>query len=154
MNDIDEKEEANMTAQTNKDTSRTLTESFSHVALVVDDEPTVRRYYQNTLRVLEWDCIAVADGRSALELLGEKRFDIVFLDLAMPGMNGAETLQEIATSWPQTFVVISTGHPESEMMRQALQIGPFGVMRKPFTLEHLRVMLPMALDFSHRVSRK
>ena len=77
----------------------------------------------------------------ALEKLKAQRFDVIFLDLAMPGMNGAETFREIRRAHPAAKVVIITADPNSDLMAKALDVGPFAVMRKPFTLDELRVVL-------------
>ena len=59
----------------------------------------------------------------------------------MPGMNGAETFREIRRAYPTAKVVIITADPNSDLMAEALDVGPFAVMRKPFTLDELRVVL-------------
>ena len=74
-------------------------------------------------------------------MLAQRRFDIVFLDLVMPGMNGARTFQEIRDRDPEATVVIITGYPNSDLMAEALQVGPFAVMRKPFGPEDIRLVL-------------
>jgi CheY-like chemotaxis protein len=76
-----------------------------------------------------------------LEQLQGQHFNLVFLDLLMPGMNGAETFREIRQIDPVANVVIITAYPDSALMSEALQVGPFAVMRKPFSLEELRVVL-------------
>jgi len=67
-----------------------------------------------------------------LELVKQADFDLVFLDLKMPGMDGAELFHQIKIIRPKLPVTIITGYPNSEMMVRALAHGPLGVMRKPF----------------------
>jgi len=62
----------------------------------------------------------------------QRDFDLVFLDLKMPEMDGAKLFRRIKTIKPKLPVTIITGYPESDMMAQALAQGPFGVMNKPF----------------------
>ena len=62
----------------------------------------------------------------------EGDFDMVFLDLKMPVMDGAELFRQIKTIKPDLVVTIITGYPESDLMARALDHGPFGVMNKPF----------------------
>jgi len=59
-------------------------------------------------------------------------FDLIFLDLKMPKMDGAELFARIKKIKPQIPVTIITGYPDSEIMDRALQQGPFNVMKKPF----------------------
>ena len=72
---------------------------------------------------------AASDG---LELVKKQAFNLVFLDLKMPGMDGAELFRQIKTVKPGLPVTIITGYPESDIMERALAHGPFGVMEKPF----------------------
>ncbi len=63
----------------------------------------------------------------------QKDFNLVFLDLKMPGMVGDELFGRIKEIKPRLPVTIITGYPDSGMMKRALAQGPFGVMNKPFT---------------------
>jgi DNA-binding NtrC family response regulator len=60
-------------------------------------------------------------------------YDIVFLDLKLPGMDGAELFKQIRVIKPELPVTIITGYPDSEIMMHALASGPLGVMKKPFS---------------------
>jgi CheY-like chemotaxis protein len=73
-----------------------------------------------------------ASGKEALELVAKQEFDLLFLDLKMPGMDGADVYQQIRAHKPRLPVVIITGYPDSDIMAKALAQGPFGVMNKPF----------------------
>jgi CheY-like chemotaxis protein len=77
--------------------------------------------------------ITVETGSEGLELVKQRDFDLVFLDLKMPGMDGATLFRRIKTIKPTLPVTIITGYPESDMMAQALAQGPLGVMNKPFS---------------------
>ena len=67
-----------------------------------------------------------------LELVKQEDFDLAFLDLKMPGMDGAELFRQIRIIKPKLPVTIITGYPDSDMMTRALDQGPLGVMNKPF----------------------
>ena len=73
--------------------------------------------------------------------LEDQSFDLIFLDLMMAGMNGAQTFQEIRSNDESAQVVIVTAYPDSVMMAAAMEIGPFAVMLKPFSLRQLRGFL-------------
>ena len=100
--------------------------------LVIDDEETIRSLFKETLEELGHRVIAVETGSEGLELIKQRDFDLIFLDLKMPGMDGAELFRQIKTIKPKLPVAITTGYPNSDMMARALALGPFGVMNKPF----------------------
>ena len=101
--------------------------------LVVDDEEIIRLLFKETLEELGHRVIAVESGFEGLELVKKQDFDLVFLDLKMPGMVGDELFGRIKDIKPGLPVTIITGYPDSGMMARALDQGPFGVMNKPFS---------------------
>ena len=100
--------------------------------LVVDDEEVVRLLFKETLGELGHKVITAENATSALEVVNQQDLDLVFLDLKMPGMDGAELFRQIKSVKPRLPVTIITGYPDSDMMVRALAQGPFGVMNKPF----------------------
>lgn len=100
--------------------------------LVIDDEEIVRILFQETLEELGHKVTTAGSGSEGLTLVKQQDFDLVLLDLKMPGMDGAELFHQIKTIKPKLPVIIVTGYPDSEMMMRALTYGPFGVMNKPF----------------------
>ena len=105
--------------------------------LVVDDEEIIRSLFKETLEELGHKVITTEDGSEGLDLVKKRDFDLVFLDLKMPGMDGAELFRQIRTIKPKLPVTIITGYPDSDMMARALARGPFGVMEKPFGEEDI-----------------
>ena len=101
--------------------------------LVIDDEDTIRLLFMETLQELGHDVLAVETSSEGLELVKSRNFDLIFLDLKMPGMDGAELFGLIKNVQPKVPVIIITGYPDSEIMARALAQGPFAVMKKPFT---------------------
>ena len=100
--------------------------------LVVDDEEIIRSLFKKTLEELGHKVVAAETGLKGLELLKQRDFAMVFLDLKMPGMDGAELFRQIKTTKPQLPVIIITGYPDSDIMARALAQAPFGLMNKPF----------------------
>jgi len=100
--------------------------------LVVDDEEIVRLLFKETLEDLGHRVIIAETGSEGLELVKQQDFDLVFLDLKMPGMVGDDLFGWIKAIKPRVPVTIITGYPDSGMMTRALAQGPFGVMKKPF----------------------
>lgn len=122
-------------------TYASLPEKITPSALVVDDEPRVCEFIVRFLARCDWRGAAVGSGEGALEKLETEHFDLILLDLVMPGMSGAETFRGIRKVDPEVPVVIITAYPDSNLMAQALEVGPFAVMKKPLTLDDLRQVL-------------
>ncbi|MFA4910287.1 MAG: response regulator [Desulfobacteria bacterium] len=105
--------------------------------LLVDDEVA---FANNILKLLSkrgYDVTAVNDGASAIRTLGEKEFDVVILDMKMPGMDGIATLKEIKKKEPLAEVVILTGHGSVESGIEGMQLGAFDFVMKPVSIDDL-----------------
>ena len=120
---------------------RAVAESSQPIALVIDNDQAILDMFTDVLGTGSWNCVTAESGPIALEHLQQSRFDLIFLDLMMPVMNGAATFREIRKLDQDVPVVIITGYPDSDLMSEALQTGPFAVMKKPFLLNDLRWML-------------
>ncbi|MEE8158149.1 MAG: response regulator [Dehalococcoidia bacterium] len=118
-----------------------LPEDLMPFALVVDDDESVRRLFVRSLEDNLWRSVVVASGQEALECLNRHRFDLIFLDLAMPAMTGPQVFREIRDLDNSTNVVIITAYPESNLMSEALDVGPFALMKKPFSQDEIRSLL-------------
>ena len=99
--------------------------------LVVDDEEVVRRSYARILGEMDCDAQGAADGEQALRAMERRAFDVVLLDLRMPGVQGLEVLEAIKHRWPASEVVIITGYPTLESAREALRLGACDYLAKP-----------------------
>ena len=100
--------------------------------LVVDNEESIRSLFKETLKDSGYKVLTAATGSKGLEMVKQRDFDLVFLDLKMPGMDGAELFRQIKSAKPNLPVAIITGYPGSHMMAQASALGPLGIMNKPF----------------------
>ena len=101
--------------------------------LVIDDEEIIRLLFKKTLEKLGHRVVSAKTSSDGLELVKQWDFDVVFLDLKMPGMDGAYLFHQIKIIKPKLPVIIITGYPDSDMMARALTHGPFAVMNKPFS---------------------
>ena len=113
--------------------------------LVVDDEPLVRRTVRRILEGAGHRVVEAAGGVEALELLTAGHgFDVVLLDLTMPGMSGAEVWHKLRERGLAVPVVVISGFAEQEVLRRFGE-GLSGLVRKPFTAQQLRVAVDEAL---------
>ncbi len=99
--------------------------------LVVDDEEVVRLSYARALSGQHCNVDVVADGNGALQMMGQHPFDVVLLDLRMPGMDGMTVLRTIKEKWPESEVVIITGYPAVESAKEAVTLGAYDYLAKP-----------------------
>jgi DNA-binding NtrC family response regulator len=99
--------------------------------LVVDDEEIVRRSYARILGQMDCDAQTVADGEQAVQEMEQRPYDVVLLDLRMPGTGGMDVLKTLKHRWPASEVVIITGCPTVESAKQALQLGACDYLAKP-----------------------
>jgi DNA-binding NtrC family response regulator len=99
--------------------------------LVVDDEEVVRRSYLRILANAPFDVCAAWDGMQALKAMESEPFDVVLLDLRMPGMDGIEVLKAIKARWPESEVVVITGYPSIGTAKEAVNLGAYDYLAKP-----------------------
>lgn len=99
--------------------------------LVVDDEEVVRLSYARSLASKHCKVEMVSNGQDALQVMGERPFDVVLLDLLMPGMNGMTVLSTIKRQWPESEVIIITGYPALETAKEAVSLGAYDYLAKP-----------------------
>jgi two-component system, OmpR family, response regulator len=105
--------------------------------LIVDDELDFLETIVKRLQVRNIEASGVDSGPKALELLNEQDFDVVILDVKMPGMDGIETLVEMKKKKPLTEVIMLTGHASVESGIQGMQLGAFDYLMKPIALDEL-----------------
>ena len=105
--------------------------------LVVDDEPLVRELFMDGLNEPSYQVTTTLSSLEALELIGNKYFDLIFLDLVIPELDGVEVFKRIREADRNVPVVIITGYPDSDLMNKALGYGPLTVMKKPFTSDDI-----------------
>jgi CheY-like chemotaxis protein len=123
----------------NPDQARRLVElctrtKYPSRVLIVDDSDTMRKIVRKILSASRYrlDIHEVSEGNSALRLLRSGRFDLVFLDYNMPGLNGFDTLQEIRRKTPQVAVVMISSQTDDALVARARIAGALAFLRKPF----------------------
>jgi len=113
--------------------------------LVIDDEESMRDSCRQALRRAGNRVRTAADGLQALAMLEEESFDLVILDLKMPGLDGMDVLKRIKESDPEAIVVVITGYATIESAVEAMKRGAYDFIPKPFTPAGLRMIVNRAL---------
>lgn len=105
------------------------------VILVVDDDRQVRRFIVESLRTLQYRVLEAGGGEEALNELERTNVDLLVVDFAMPGMNGAELARAAQKKWSDLPILMVSGYADSAAVEAA--IGPVQLLRKPFDLAEL-----------------
>ena len=107
-----------------------------HNILIVDDDLGMCETLADILDDKGFEVGVAYDGREAIKTMGQGHYDLILIDIMMPGMNGVEALQEIKTINPNAMTIIMTGHSRLEgMVSEALWAGVDGVLYKPFDID-------------------
>ena len=112
--------------------------------LIVDDEPGMTETMSAILGHLGYDVEVAGNGFEAIERVKTRPFDVVLMDIRMPGINGVETCKEIKSLRPDTAVMMMTAYSVEELVAEALERGAHGIMHKPLDIRR-------ALEFIERV---
>ena len=115
--------------------------------LVVDDEESIRRLCMTVASGIGFTCMEAATGEDALARLEEQPADIILTDLVMPRMSGIEFLERVKRLLPRCEVAVMTGHGSVETAVQAMKLGAYDYIAKPFSpIEELRLFLRRMAD--------
>jgi DNA-binding NtrC family response regulator len=115
--------------------------------LVVDDDPAVRQLLVDYLMRHGFTCTTAGSGQDAMEALDGGHFDLVLMDVRMPGVDGITALREIKHQHPAQQVVMMTGSREVEPAVEAMRLGAEDYVMKPFAM---REMLGKVSDAIHK----
>lgn len=114
--------------------------------LVIDDDKHIRDACCQILVKDHYDVTEAEDGLQGLEFLKNKVYDIVILDLKMPGISGMSVLKKIKENYPDTVVIVITGYATVESAVEAMKIGANDFLPKPFTPDALRVIIKRVVE--------
>ena len=105
--------------------------------LIVDDESQFVDAVVERLRLRKLDSDGVTSGHDAMELLSKNSYDVVLLDVKMPGLGGLELFRKTKERWPDLRVVLLTGHGSSQDVEEGIQLGAFEYVMKPVNIDDL-----------------
>lgn len=114
--------------------------------LVVDDELLIRQSLVRKLSKEGFKVTAAADGHAAKEHIGRRRWDLLILDITLPGPNGLELLKSSLNHDPDVPVIMLTGNHQVETVVEAIKAGAFQYLTKPFQLEEVVLVVRQALE--------
>jgi DNA-binding NtrC family response regulator len=120
--------------------------AFSANILVIDDEESMRAGCIQTLTENGYRVQAVENGRMGLERIAKESFDVILLDLKMPGIQGTEVLKKLKENDPNLVVIIITAYGTIDSAVEAMKRGAYDFLTKPFTPETLNSIVKRAVD--------
>jgi len=116
--------------------------------LIIDDEARIRDACTLVLSDKGFDVSAAPDGEEGLQMIKEKHYDIVLVDLMMPNISGFVVLSEVRSNHPDTVVIVITGYATLEHSIEAMKKGAFDFIPKPFTPDQLRAVVDKSLRYT------
>jgi len=116
--------------------------------LVVDDEPDVRELLVEYFRNRGWPVASASDGRAAVSAIerAPARYGLILTDLQLPGADGLAVLRAAKAANPSCYVVIITGYASLDSAIQAVRLGAYDYLTKPFSLGQIEVVAKRVTD--------
>ncbi len=120
--------------------------------LLIDDEAELVYTLAERLQLRGIETVAETHGDAALRILAEREFDIVVVDVKMPGINGIDLLRTIKQNHPHVQVILQTGRASEEERNEGLREGAFDYLVKPVDIDNLIDIMNQAVEQSKRRS--
>ncbi|MDM8515862.1 response regulator [Desulfobacterales bacterium HSG16] len=116
--------------------------------LIIDDEKRVREGCRKVLTEQGYDVLMAENGEIGIGMIEKEHFDVVLLDLMMPGYSGFEVLNHVKAIHPETVIIVITGYATIEHSIEAMKKGALDFIPKPFSPDQLRVIVAKAIEFT------
>ena len=114
--------------------------------LIIDNDKSFLLALENTLKYNHYEVETLANPLQTMELLEEKNFDCMLLDVSMPGINGLELLEQISRKQPLLPVIIVSGESVATMGGEAFEHGAYDFLEKPIETKHLLSTIRKAIE--------
>jgi two-component system response regulator PilR (NtrC family) len=114
--------------------------------LVVEDEKSMREVLTMLLEGEHYDVTSASDGREGLACVDKDIFDLVITDMKMPRVNGFELLKKIKEISPETLVIMITAFGTTETAIEAMKLGAYDYINKPFKIDEIRLIVKKAIE--------
>ncbi|MBM9604203.1 GGDEF domain-containing response regulator [Desulfopila inferna] len=129
-----------------------ITDNESTVILIVDDDDLVLKTLNVLISALGYQCLLAGDGLEAVEVLKEKRCDLILTDVLMPNMDGLELLAYVSENFPKIDVIVATGFSERASYADVIKAGAIDFIKKPIDQAELEAKLARAMRERKMVS--
>jgi len=116
--------------------------------LIIDDDTSLRRVLEYNLQEAGYRVVAAANGEEGLRLFGEEAPALVITDMKMPGMDGLQVLKAVKERSPETLVMIITAFGTVDIAVEAMKLGAYDYITKPFNRDELKLTVAKALQFT------
>ncbi|MCX7770071.1 MAG: sigma-54 dependent transcriptional regulator [Proteobacteria bacterium] len=114
--------------------------------LIIDDENFIRENLERILRQDSYIVFTAKDGNTGIDIINKENIDIVLLDLNLPDINGIEVLKRIKSIAPDVLVIIITGYATVDSAVEALKLGAYDYIKKPFKADAIKLIVKLALE--------
>jgi DNA-binding NtrC family response regulator len=118
----------------------------AYTILIADDEPNIRRVLEAMLAKDGFTVLVAENGKKALDLASSNPIDLLLSDLIMPDSNGVELLQKVKQLHPQCSAIIITAYGSIKSAVEAMRLGAFNYLTKPFDIDEVRAVVKRALE--------
>jgi len=105
--------------------------------LVVDDDKNIRLTLKGVLEDENYICETVKTGEEAVDYVEKEKFDVIFLDVKLPGIDGIEVLRKIKNKFPDTYIIMISGHSDFETAVEATKLGAYNFIEKPLKADKI-----------------
>ena len=114
--------------------------------LVIDDEQGMRDFLSIMLKKEGYDVVAAENGSDALKAVQTEIFDLVISDVKMPGLNGIDVLKTVKEVSSETIVIMVTAYATAETAVEAMKLGAYDYITKPFKVDEIKLIIQKALE--------
>lgn len=121
-----------------------MTDNRKYPVLVIDDEETIRRLLTKELAAANREVMAAASGEEALSMIRTNWFDVIIMDLLLPDISNLDLLIKVKETVPHVEIIMITGHGDIDTAVEAMKLGAYDFIRKPFNLDRLDLMVDKA----------
>lgn len=114
--------------------------------LIIDDESFIRENLERILMQDNYKVFTAKDGKTGIDIVNKENIDIVLLDLNLPDSNGIDVLKKIKSLVPEILVIIITGYATVDSAVEALKLGAYDYIKKPFKADAIKLIVKLALE--------